>query len=231
MHVSRSPSARWQRIAATDESTPPERPQMACPSAPTCARTAAMASSTNEPGVQVGARPATSKRNAPRTSAAARRVDHLGVELEAVDLLLAFADGAERRVARETDRLEAGGERRDPVAVGHPHFDRLALGEAVEHAGRLLDATFAAPYSRSVAASTFPPRRCASELEAVADAEHRDAELEDPRVHRRGAVAVHARRAARRGRLRADPSPGSPRARRCRDGSRNKRAARGCGGR
>ena len=52
---------------------------------PTFARTAAMASSVNAPGVHVGASPATSKRNAAEDVRAARRVDDLGVELDAVD--------------------------------------------------------------------------------------------------------------------------------------------------
>ena len=61
--------AWWQRIAATDESTPPDRPQMARPVSPTLLFTAAMASSVKEPGVHDGSSLATSKRKAPRSSA------------------------------------------------------------------------------------------------------------------------------------------------------------------
>ena len=51
MQVSRSPIARWISTAATDESTPPESPQMT-PSSPTCCRMRSVASSTNARTVQ-----------------------------------------------------------------------------------------------------------------------------------------------------------------------------------
>ncbi|CAM5739220.1 hypothetical protein SHIRM173S_12174 [Streptomyces hirsutus] len=55
--VSWDPMAFWTRAAATAESTPPERPQMARRS-PTCSRMAATCSSMTLPVVQSGLRPA-----------------------------------------------------------------------------------------------------------------------------------------------------------------------------
>ena len=52
------------------------------------------------------------------------------------------------------------------------------------------------PYSRSPVWATVPPRLCGHRLEAVADAEGRDAGLEQRRVDLRGARRVDARRPA-----------------------------------
>ena len=61
-HVSWSPTARWTSSAATDESTPPERPQMTLPS-PTWARIAAICSSMIEAALHVRSQPQISSRN------------------------------------------------------------------------------------------------------------------------------------------------------------------------
>ena len=55
--------ARWTSAAATAESTPPDRPQMARPW-PTCARIAATCSSTMLSMVQDGRQPASSRKRA-----------------------------------------------------------------------------------------------------------------------------------------------------------------------
>ena len=52
-HVSWSPTARWTRVAATAESTPPDSAQITRP-APTWARMLSVASAMKEPGVQDG---------------------------------------------------------------------------------------------------------------------------------------------------------------------------------
>ena len=54
--VRRSPMARYMSSAATDESTPPERPRIALES-PTCSRILRMDSSMIDSGVNVGAQP------------------------------------------------------------------------------------------------------------------------------------------------------------------------------
>ncbi len=71
MHVSRSPMARCTSTAATEESTPPDSPQIAAPS-PTCARTRSTVSSMNAPAVHVGRTPHTEKRKFDRISSPRR---------------------------------------------------------------------------------------------------------------------------------------------------------------
>ena len=66
--VRRSPMARCTSAAATAESTPPDRPQIARPSSPTCARTSAMSCSAILSAVQFCSRPATSVRKRVSTS-------------------------------------------------------------------------------------------------------------------------------------------------------------------
>ena len=87
MHVSWSPIAWWTSTAATDESTPPERPQMTFAS-PTCARMRAICSSTIDAADQVMSQPQTSPRKRLSTSWPVGRVDDLGVELDAVESAL-----------------------------------------------------------------------------------------------------------------------------------------------
>ena len=66
-HVSWSPTARCTSSAATDESTPPDRPQMTLPS-PTCARMRAICSSTIDAADHVMSQPQTSRRKCVSTS-------------------------------------------------------------------------------------------------------------------------------------------------------------------
>ncbi len=67
MQVSRSPTARCTSAAATDESTPPDRPQITRAS-PTSARIRATSVSTKCSGVQSGSQPQTPNRKLPRIS-------------------------------------------------------------------------------------------------------------------------------------------------------------------
>ena len=64
-HVSWSPTALCTSSAATDESTPPERPQMTRPS-PTCARIRSTCSSITDAAVQVRSQPQMSPRKRSR---------------------------------------------------------------------------------------------------------------------------------------------------------------------
>ncbi len=66
-HVSWSPTARCTSSAATEESTPPERPQITLPS-PTCSRIRRTCSSTIEAADQVRSQPHTSVRKRVRIS-------------------------------------------------------------------------------------------------------------------------------------------------------------------
>ena len=110
----------------------------------------------------------------PRT---VRRVHHLGVELQPVDLPVLVADGGEGGAFRGADHVETLGQRDHPVAVAHPHLVALALApHAVEQGamGRHLEkgaAEFAMIGGLDLAAQLGADR-----LLAIADAEHRQAE-------------------------------------------------------
>ena len=107
MQVSRSPTARWTSAAATAESTPPDRAQMTSPSEPVAAawastrvRISATVDSMKLAGVQVGAAPAMPTHEVAQDVPAARRVDDLGVELDAVEVPLRVGQAGERRSSR-----------------------------------------------------------------------------------------------------------------------------------
>ena len=110
---------------------------------------------------------------------AIRGVDHLGVELHAVEALFIVRDDREGRARRGGDDAEPGGERGDLVAVAHPHLMRFAFGpEAVEQRATFahLDecpAEFAAFAAFDLAAQLLGHR-----LLAVADAKDRHAGIE-----------------------------------------------------
>ena len=83
MQVSRSPTARCTSTAATEESTPPESPQITRLVGPTSSRIRATSVSTKCPGVQSGAAAADLEQEVVEDLAAPRRVRHLGMELDA----------------------------------------------------------------------------------------------------------------------------------------------------
>ncbi len=127
------------------------------------------------------------------------RVLDLGVPLHAVQPALVVGECGDRSVLRGGEHLEPLRRKRDRVAVAHPGglFRRLAVEEGAlavgrsardAHGGR---AVLAAPGLGDLAAEGG-----GHDLEAVADAEHRHAELEDALVELRCAVVVDARRAS-----------------------------------
>ncbi len=197
MHVSRSPRALWQRTAATGRVDP--------------AREAAEhVVAVGDLGFDrgdgfVGERTRRPRRPEPghieeercQHVRPSRRVDHLRVELDAVDSLARVADGAERRVAADADGLKARRESHDPVTVRHPDVERLALGESVEDALGPLDHHAGVAVFASARALDAPAEKVRDELQPVADAEDGHAELEDARVHGGRALGVDARRASR----------------------------------
>ena len=103
--------------------------------------------------------------------------------------------------------MKPEGAERDRVAVRHPH--RLLRGEVAQqqplrsrHHGHFRAAELGQPGALDHAAQSLRHR-----LEAVADAENRDAGVEQRRVDRRRTLGVDGRRAARqdhRGRLSGD---------------------------
>jgi hypothetical protein len=103
--------------------------------------------------------------------AAARRVDDLGVELDAVQVSVGCGEARERRRVGLGGRVEALGKPGDRVAVAHP--DRLLALQAAEQAvvggeGHVRWAVFAMRRRLDVAAQLV-----GHQLQAVADAEHR----------------------------------------------------------
>ena len=120
---------------------------------------------------------------------AARRVDDLGVELDAVEVAVDVDEAGERRRVGLGGRAEAGREAGDRVAVAHP--DRLVLVEAGEEpvVGRDRDRrgpVLALRRRQDVAAELV-----GHELRAVADAEDGDVAAPDRRDRARGASASY----------------------------------------
>ena len=133
--VSWSPIAWCTSSAATDESTPPQRPQM----------TFAVA----DLGADARDLLLDDRRRRPRHVAAADvaeealedvlavgRVDDLGVELDAVDAALDRLEGRDRRRGRRGQRGEAGRRREDGVAVRHPARLLARAGRAAARPAR-----------------------------------------------------------------------------------------------
>ena len=116
-------------------------------------------------------------------------VDHLGVELHAVDPALHVLEHRDRRLGGAGGDPEALGRADDRVEVAHPHdlvlrleqHRRLAVGLQVGTAVLAL-----------AGARHLPAELLRDELRAVADAEHRHAGLVHHRVDRRGPGDVDA---------------------------------------
>ena len=187
MQVSRSPTARWTSAAATAESTPPDSAQMTSPSEPVARGVGVDAVADLGDGRvdEVRRRPGRRGAGDPddevaQDVAAARRVDDLGVELDAVQVARRVDEAGERRGVGLGGRAEAVRQAGDRVAVAHP--DRLVAIEAGEEAvvggdrdGRR--AVLALVEREDVAAELV-----GHQLGAVADAEDRDPAAPDRRV-------------------------------------------------
>ena len=105
MQVSRSPTARCTSTAATDESTPPDSPQITRWSGPTSSRIRSISLSTKWPGVQSGRDAADLEQEIVEDLAAPGRVRHLGMELHAEQRPLGVLERGHRAVvARRGDR-------------------------------------------------------------------------------------------------------------------------------
>ena len=121
-------------------------------------------------------------------------VHDLGMELDAVEAARRDGDRGMLRVVRLGHALRAGRQRRDLVAVAHPHLQRRL--HAREERTLRSHAQLCAPVLPRTAAHDLAPQRLHGDLHAVADPEDRDAEIEDRGVDRRGALLVDAGGAA-----------------------------------
>lgn len=125
---------------------------------------------------------------------AVRRVVHLRVVLHTGEPALPVLERGDRRALTGRGDGEALGRLRDGVAVAHPH--RVARGEFLVQRAAL--GGHAQVRAAVLAGARLFNRaaKCARHgLEAVADAEDRDAGLEQLRVDLRGVLRVDARRA------------------------------------
>ena len=195
-HVSWSPTARCTSSAATDESTPPERPQIdaAVADLRADARDLLLDDRRRAPAA-VGAADVLEERR--QDLLAERRVDDLGVELDRVDAARRVLERGDRRGGRGGELGEARGRALDAVAVRHPAG--LLERQAGEQPARLADAQLGAAELADLGVLDDAAERVREQLHAVADAEHRDAELEQRRVELRRARRVDRGRARRRG--------------------------------
>ena len=162
MHVSRSPIARCTSTAATAESTPPERPQMARRFGPTSARILAISCSTKCPGVQSG-----SQRQMPN-----RKLWRISVP-RAVCATSGWNNTPNR--GRVSCRIPATGALALTAVTRKPGGGAAILSPWLAHTVIMAPvskpakspafsrmAISARPYSRSLDGVTAPPDRCAS---------------------------------------------------------------------
>ena len=123
-----------------------------------------------------------------------RRVRHLGMKLQTVKRQPPVLHRRHRAGVGGGQRHEIGRRLRHLIAVAHPHVD--LAGHAGEQFVGLRDAA-----SRPAVLARRRPldraaQRLAGQVQAVADAQHRQAEAEDVRVALRRPRLVHARRPA-----------------------------------
>ena len=111
------------------------------------------------------------------------RMDHLRMELEAVEPPLGVLGGGHLGVLRGGGDREALRQPADLVAVAHPAA-RLLL-HAGEEPPRLLDDQFGEAVLPLVRPDHLAAQGVDHELEAVADPQDRNPEIEDPLVHPR----------------------------------------------
>ena len=126
MQVSASPIASCRSTAATDESTPPERPQITVP-LPTWRRMRATCLGAEGRHGPVGGAARDARGEILQKRRAARRVHHFGMELHAVEAALIVGDGGEGRAVADRDDAKARRQGHDAVAMAHPHLLARAL--------------------------------------------------------------------------------------------------------
>ena len=130
--------------------------------------------------------------------ASPRGVGHLGVELDGVEPLLRVRHRAEGRVLAAADDAESARRRRHLVSVAHPDVEVLAGAHLPErpHGLQNLDPGMAVFTVRFPVDG--PAEQLGHELQAVADAQDRDAHLEHRPVHERRPGLLHAEGASRK---------------------------------
>ncbi len=153
-------------------------------------------SSAKSPSRQVPLQPQTAREKVGEHLRAPRRVRHFGMKLHAVDRQRAMLDGRDRAGGGVGQRNEIVRRRRAPGRRGSSRLrSRRAPRRTDRRATR--SRTWARPYSRAGALCDLPAERLAGQLHAVADAQHRNAEIEKS-PDRTAARRLHRRSPARR---------------------------------
>ncbi len=129
---------------------------------------------------------------------AVRRVHDLGMELHAVEAPLVVGDGGEGCALADAHHLESRGQLVDPVAMAHPHLLARALfPQAVEEIAIRGDFEKGAAEFAVIGGRDASPQLRAHGLLAIADAEHRHAQLEHRLRRARRLRHMHRGRPAR----------------------------------
>ena len=225
--VRRSPMARWTSRAATEESTPPDRAQMTRPFSPTWPRIFSTASSMKEAAFQ------------------SRRQPHTSRKLESTRLpsWVWTTSGWNRRPNRRRSRasiaatallselattLNPGG----GFSIESPWLIHTRDGgRETAGAGARLPAEAARDRTRADRPASAPPRAGGHELHPVAHAQHGHAQLEDRRLAARRSLLVDAVGPAGEDDALGMACREGLRLRVSGEGSRNRPAAPGGGGR
>ena len=126
---------------------------------------------------------------------AARRVDDLRVELDAVQPSAGIGQAGERGGVGLGGGLEALGQPRDGIAVAHPHG--LVVFDAAEQSVVPRDPDVCRAIFPAVGREDVAAELVGHELRAVADPENRDAPAPDRRVGLRRTVVIDGVRPAR----------------------------------
>jgi hypothetical protein len=123
------------------------------------------------------------------------RVDDLGVELDAEEPPGPVLDHRGVSVGGAPGQAEARRDALEPVAMAHP--DLLLVFDLGQEPRRVEDAQGGEAVLALLRRDDLAAEEVGHELDAIADAEDRDAELEDALVRVRRALAVNALRPAR----------------------------------
>src|SRR4029079_14260152 len=128
-------------------------------------------------------------------AAPGRRVDHYGMELDAIHGATAVGETGVRRGRRARQRLETGGRREDRVTVIHP---ALLLGlETAQESLPIRDCYRRRAVLAAVEGHYLAAQFVRHKLKPVADTQDGDAAVPDRRIRLGSAGLVDAGRAAR----------------------------------
>ena len=120
------------------------------------------------------------------------------MELHGEEVPLLVPERGEWTGRGASDGAESGGRLIDPIRVGHPDVYLLALTEGLEDACGLQNLDARGSVFAVVRFGDPPAQELRHELLAVADAQHRHPQREDPGVHHGGAFRLHRRGATRK---------------------------------